>query len=140
VARRLGYTKVTTPGLKELVPLERLTVLNFNGSRVAGADLTGSAAFNDLATRDLSKTRVTDLALVALTALPNLSTRDLAETPITNTGLVHLTELSALTVLDLRKTRTTDTSTVLLCDGHNVTGTRDGPVGTGATFLEPRFE
>jgi internalin A len=87
---RLDGLEVTDAGLKDLVGMKNLTVLQLGVTKVTDAGLKHLAGLKQLAVLELHRTAVTDVGLLELVELKNLIKLDVSETKVTDKGVVKL--------------------------------------------------
>ena len=97
----LSGTEVTDVGLKELVPLVKLTTLNLDYTHVTDAGLKELAPLTKLTNLGLNSFKVSDVGLKHLAPFTSLTTIRLHERHMTDRGLKEVASLKKLTTLNV---------------------------------------
>ena len=97
----LSGTEVTDVGLKELVPLLKLTTLNLDRTHVTDAGLKELAPLTKLTNLGLNSFKVSDVGLKHLAPFTSLTTIRLHERHMTDRGLKEVASLKKLTTLNV---------------------------------------
>ena len=110
----LTDVQLSDVGLRHLTELERLKVLNLDGTQFTDAGIENLWTMTDLRDLILSDTKVTDVGLRHVKVFARLETLRLDGTDITDEGMEHLKGLTTLRVLRLFRTQITPESRAML--------------------------
>ena len=107
---RFNFSDITDDGIKELVGLKSLTVLNLSSTKVTGAAFKSVAELPNLEALYLAynNERITGAGLGELAKLKKLRQLDLGVTETNNAGMKELAKLEGLTRLSLYYTKISD--------------------------------
>ena len=103
----LNHPAVSDDGLKALVPLKNLAVLDLSTSKVTDAGMKDVASHKNLISLKLGRTEVSDAGLKELAPLSKLYLLDLTSTQVSDAGMKDLARLKSLSSLTLGRTNLT---------------------------------
>ena len=107
---RFNFADITDDGIKELVGLKSLTVLNLSSTKVTGAAFKPMAELPNLEALYLAyNERITGAGLGDLAKLKKFTRLDLGVTSTNNAGMKEVAKLEHLTHLSLYSTKISDT-------------------------------
>ena len=136
----IGFTNVSSNGLKQVPQCTKLTILSLVKTRVDDEGLKEVAKLKHLERLLLSLTSITDVGIVNLGRMPNLQSIMLDETAITDEGIKELAEFKNLKLINLAGSNVTEEGINWLRKTRPDIRVIDGNFAGGGQRSDPDFD